>query len=224
MPRFQRIPTGRTWRDLPPSPPASFVPAPVFEELDAAPETGRLRLWPFVAGGVVVVILGFIVGLMLPNDATAGTEDLGAPETDTTLPDVIVPPPPDLSDRTTTTAPGHTPAPAVDEIFRIPSPPEGWQVLSNFTQASSDRIDQIAILSNGLNEIRVAAFASATEPSLHSGEDVSVRGQTGALIREVEGRYTVTWIEPGKITFSIDAPDSFGLDEALSLAESLEVR
>jgi hypothetical protein len=222
MPRYPRIPTGRTWRDLPSSPPTTFVPAPVLADEVAEPETRRLNVWPFVAGGLAVILVGFIVGLLLPRDSAA-EQDLGAPSTES-LPDVIIPPAPDLPEQSSTTVPDMTPAPIVDEIFGIPSPPTGWQIVSNFTQASSDRVDQMIILSNGLTEIRVSAFAAATEPELPIGDGVTVRGEDGVMTQPVNGRFVVSWIEPGKITFAIDAPDDFGLTDALELAKSLEIK
>jgi hypothetical protein len=193
------------------------------EEVVLEPEPSRLNIWPFVAGGLAVILVGFIVGLTLPREGAAEDQSLGAtPET--TLPDVIIPPAPDLPEQSGSTTPSLIPAPVVDEIFAIPAPPVGWEVISNFTQASSDRVDQMIILTNGLTEIRVSAFAAASEPELPLGDDVTVRGQQGAVTRPVEGRFVVSWIEPGKITFSIDAPDEFGLPEVLSLAEALELK
>lgn len=224
MPRYQRIPTGRSWRDLPPSPPANFVPAPVLEDDAPRPEQRRLNIWPFVAGGVAVILLGFVVGLVLPRAGGSAEASLGETEPGTTLPDVIVPPAPDLPGQSTTTMPNLIPAPAVDEIFIVPTPPAGWDIVSNFTQASSDRIDQMVILTDGLDEVRVSAFASASEPELPAGESVTVRGQDGVMLSAVDGRFVVTWVEPGKITFAIEAPDDFGLEEVLRLAESLEVK
>ena len=179
-------------------------------------------MWPFVAGGLAVILVGFIVGLMLPRESAA-EEDLGAPSTES-LPEVIIPPAPDLSEQSSTTLPDLIPAPIVDEIFAIPTPPTGWQIVSNFTQASSDRVDQMIILTNGLTEIRVAAFAAAAEPGLPIGDDVTVRGEDGVMTQPVDGRFVLTWIEPGKITFSIDAPEDFGLADALELATSLEIK
>lgn len=226
MPRYQRIPTGRTWRDLPPSPPATFVPAPVFEDDEPTAEPrARLNVWPFVLGGLLVVFLGFLVGLFLPREGIADEQGLGVPDSQsgTTLPDVIIPPAPELPDESEPTLPDMVPAPSVDKIFEIPTTPPGWEIVSDFTQSSSDRIDQMVVLSNGLEELRVSAFAAAAEPFLPNGEDVSVRKQDGVVVREVDGRFLLKWIEPGKVTFSIDAPEAFGLAAAISLAESLEI-
>ena len=224
MSRPQRIPVGRSWRDLPPSPPSTFVPAPTVPDAPVVVERARVKVWPFVAGGLAVVALGFIVGLLLPR--ADDSQDSSVETPGTTLPEVIVPPAPTSipSDRVPLTIPDLESAPVVDELFTVPRPPEGFRVASNITQSSSERVDQSVVVTDEVIEVEVSASASAAEPTLPIGESVTVRGQEGVITRGDEGRFVISWIEPGKISFEIDAPAEFGLDAALSLAESLEVR
>ncbi len=225
MSRPQRIPTGRTWRDLPPSPPSTFVPAPVIPDDPVAVQRPRVKVWPFVLGGVAVVVLGFIVGLMLPR--SDGPEDSSLAPAATTLPDVIVPPapttlPPDSE--APLTIPDLEAAPDVERLFEVPSPPDGFRKTDDLTQATSERIDQTVVLTDGVTEVSIWAWVSAAEPTLPIGEPITVRGQEGVVTRGEEGRYLLSWIEPGKVSFEIDAPEGFDVTEVLLLAESLEMR
>jgi hypothetical protein len=139
------------------------------------------------------------------------------------LPDVIVPPPP-------TSFPEQSlpetiePGPAIDEIFTLPEPPEGFRIAANVRQATPDRVDQDMVITDETIDVRIRAVASAVDPTVPQGEAISVRGQDGAVLRSEEGQFSLAWIEPGKVAFVIEAPESFGVEAAVELAESLEVR
>lgn len=216
MTRGQKIPTGRSWRDLPPGPPSRFVPTPVAEPAPTTAVGHKTNPWPFVIGAVGIVAVGFLVGLGLPRDADA--EPTG---TTLSLPDVIVPPAP-------TTLPTNPlqpdlEEPFVDELFTVPNPPAGFTVEFNYTQSSSDHVEQTAVLTDQTIHIKISAAVTAADPELPAGDPVQVRGQSGVVDATTEGRYALSWVEPGKILFTIDAPEAVPVEELVRLAESLEV-
>lgn len=225
MPRFQRIPTGRSWRDLPPSPPTTFVPAPTLPDDPDVQQRSPVSPWPFLVGGVAIVALGFVVGVLIPG--SSGPDDAAA-ETTTTLPEVIVPPSPTSTvpdgDSSPSSAPEPEPPPADDELFALSRVPDGYRIAHNGIVVASERIEQNVVLTNDVLEVQVSAVASAAEPALPAGEPITVRGQDGVMTGGEDGQFVITWIEPGKILFSIEAPDEFGVAAALLLAQALEVR
>jgi hypothetical protein len=210
----RRIPTGRTWRDLPPSPPSSFVPAPSFAEPEVPPAARRPRILPFVFGGLLIVLVGFVVGLMLPSGLLSDEEAVDT----SSLPEVIIPPPPSFPED----QPQPT-VPASETLFSLPDPPAGFQVRSNVARSSPDRVEQRMILSDANDEVVIFGSSSADTLDLPNGERVTVRGVDGVLTGTAGAPFTVTWVEPGKILMSITAPDSFDVSRMLALADSLEI-
>ncbi len=212
----RRIPTGRTWRDLPPTPPTSFVPAPVPPEVVETAPSRRPRLWPFVLGGMGIVLVGFVVGLALPSDG-----DGSGPVDTSALPDLIVPPSPTFPEDGSSTP---SSVPATDRLFSVPSPPPGYRETADLSRANPDRVEQQVVLADGSDEIVIFGLASADVPELDDGETIEVRGQPGVVTEGRGGEIVLSWIEPGNILISISAPQSFGIDQTVLLAESLEVR
>jgi hypothetical protein len=176
----------------------------------------RPRLWPFVLGGIGIVLVGFVVGLILPS----GLDD-SQPVDTSALPDLIVPPPPTFPEE----APGVAPSvPNTDRIFSVPSPPPGYRETADLSRANPDRVEQQVVLEDGSDEIVIFGLASADAPDLGEGETVEVRGQQGVISEGTGGEIVLSWIEPGNILIAISAPESFGIDQMVLLAESLEVR
>ncbi|MGF1665288.1 MAG: hypothetical protein ACFCVC_03340 [Acidimicrobiia bacterium] len=185
-------------------------------EVAVAASSKRPKLWPFVLGGIGIVLVGFVVGLALPSDlADSRPVDTFA------LPDLIVPPPPTFPEDDSSATPS---VPSTDRLFSVPSLPPGFSETADLSRANPDRVEQQVILEDGSDEIVIFGLASADVPELGEGESVEVRGQQGVVTEGAGGEIVLTWIEPGNILIAISAPPSFGIDQMVLLAESLEVR
>jgi hypothetical protein len=185
-------------------------------EVSAIAPTRRPRLWPFVLGGIGIVLVGFVVGLALPSDG-----DGSGPVDTSALPDLIVPPSPTFPEDDFSTSPS---VPGVDRLFSVPTPPPGYRETADLSRANPDRVEQQVVLTDGTDEIVILGSASAEVPDLGAGEPLDVRGRPGVVSEGPGGEIVLSWIEPGNILISISAPRSFGIDQTVLLAESLEVR
>jgi hypothetical protein len=185
-------------------------------EVAAAAPSRRPRLWPFVLGGVGIVLAGFIVGLALPSDF-----DDSQPVDTFALPDLIVPPSPTFPEDNPSVEPS---VPSTDRLFSVPTPPPGFTETADLSRANPDRVEQQVILENGSDQIVIFGLASADVPDLDEGEPLEVRGEQGVVTEGPTGDIVLSWVEPGNILIAISAPASFGIDQVVLLAESLEVR
>ena len=215
------IPTGRTWRDLPPAPPDRLRAVEVETSPAPAASPDRPSVVPWVAAAAVVVFLGFIFGL-ITQSPLASEESLGAPDAESlsTLPEEIVPPvPPELE----TPGTEQPPAQETEPLFRVPILPEGFRQTQNLAQRSAGAVTQVAVLVGEIGEIVIEAEASETAFEDPTGDPVEVRGAQGAVEEVEEGGLRLSWVEGGRILFRIVAPEGYPLDDVLELAESLEV-
>jgi hypothetical protein len=92
------LPTGRTWRDLPPAPPVAAPTPPVVPEAASPVAVAAPRRWPWAVGALGVVLAGVLVGMVAFRGGSAGLALQAAPPTTVAPPsDPIVPaPPPEL--------------------------------------------------------------------------------------------------------------------------------
>lgn len=215
------VPTGRTWRDLPPAPPTSARPVEPPPVVSAPAPSRGARALPWVAAGAVILFLGFIFGLITPSQLPTG-DSLGEPDAESlsTLPEEIVPPvPPELQ----TPGTEEPPAQETEPLFRVTVVPEGFQQTQNVAQRSAGAVTQVTVLSGDPGDLVIEAQASESAFELPEGDPVSVRGADGVVEEPDTGGLRVTWLERGQILFRITAPDGYPLEDVVTLAESLEV-
>jgi hypothetical protein len=215
------IPTGRSWRDLPPTPPDRLRAVEVAPSAPPAEPSARPSVLPWVAAGAVVVFLGFIFGLITQSPLES-EESLGAPDAESlsTLPEEIVPPvPPELE----TPGTEQPPVQETEPLFRVPVVPEGFRQTQNLAQRSAGAVTQVAVLEGEVGEVVIEAQASDSGFEDPEGEPVAVRGTQGAVEDVEEGGLELSWVEGGRVLFRIAAPEGYPLEDVLELAESLEV-
>lgn len=188
-------------------------------EVSVSPPIRRPRLWPFVLGGIGIVLVGFVVGLALPSDS-----DDSRPLDTSSLPDLIVPPSPTFPEDDEDDSSASPSVPGTDRLFSVPTPPPGYRETADLSRANPDRVEQQVVFTDGTDEIVIFGSVSAEVPDLGDGEPLDVRGQPGVVREGPGGEIILSWIEPGNILISISAPQSFGIDQTVLLAESLEVR
>jgi hypothetical protein len=173
-----------------------------------------------VAGGALIVALGFVIGSFLPRDADASssTEQSSL----STLPDQIVPPLP--PDSTVPAVPGQSANPTLPSgrIFTLPNPPEGFDVTVDSLQNGPLGVEQLMMLTKDVSQIVIDGKVSSARPVLPSdGNSISVRGVEGVVESIQGGALAISWIEPGEILMTVTVPGSYGLSKAVTLAEGL---
>lgn len=204
-------------------------------------------MWPWVLGGVGMVALGFVVGSQLsygpsavaaPRTEAAESPVTSAPdgpvtseESESTLPDEIVPPlppdstlpdgslaPPDDPDPDDPTPQLELPVPDFDALFSLPEPPAEFNQSDGGVTIGPRGIGQsLELTAPDGRSIRVEA-SIAPMVELPPGRRAEVRGIDGVWSEDG----TLVWIEDGTVLFRITGS---GVDEAalVDVAERLEV-
>lgn len=229
------ISTGRTWRDLPPSPPTEAPPPPA--PLPTTPSR-RPRRWPWALGAAVLVAAGVLAGVLIPWPHERAADEVDAAVA--ALPAEIVPPPPPATDP----VPSPSPAPEdpLDELQRrleelLPgsgdftfrfdglvdpgSVPEGGRVVANSLTVGPAGTRQELVVRASDGDARIVA-ESGEEPALGAGEPIRVRGTEGRL--QADGtRLRLEWIEGDDVRMVVEVPLAWGEERLVELAEGLVI-
>lgn len=192
------------------------MPEPVVTAI--APTRHSPRILPFVVGGLAIVVVGFLVGLALPN---AGADDEQPVDT-SALPDVIVPPSISIPPATSEESVPELTIPVSEQLFNVTAPPPGYVETANISRSGPDRVEQQVVLRGDDDEILIFGYTAADLIELPSGDPVQVRGVDGVISEAPDGTLVLTWIEPGQILMTIHASPSFGEDGMTLLASLLE--
>lgn len=235
------IATGRSWRDLPPTPPREMRAAAPLQPAPDAEEPGWRIGRGWIALGVVALLAGLLLGVWSPWETTDAEPEVGAapttvaPDGIESLPDTIVPDVPD--DLFTQPEPdsGFDPFGLFDELppfdgfpgaqdelalIRLGPLPDGYRDIGSLLTRTNDEVrHQIRLLGpEGLATIWAEQDSAVTLPE--EGSVVDVGGVEGRL---VEGSTnTVTW-RLGDVLVTAHAPAEVGVDTLLAIAAAVEV-
>ena len=227
--RAERIETGRSWVDLPPSPP--LVAKPTAMPTAQAPETAsRSMPWRRIGIGVLALVGGLAVGVWAPwtgLDQT-GEPQGAAPLAADPLPDQIIPPTP----RELLPNPPDESAPQdffdqfqnglPDTLFEFDGLPDGYQTRSNVFSESQGEASQRARLIGPDGAVDVQAIRSSSVELGDEGDVVDVSGHQARLIDNGDS-VSVSWLAGPDLLLTVEAPIDVGRSTLLDVAESVEV-
>lgn len=252
--RSEPIATGRTWRDIPPQPPEEAPAAiPLPPEPPKAEGRGPRRLRTVALVALLALAVGVALGQWAPwedgraPDASAArpqSESAGPrPQSTTTLPPRIVPPPaaeplvpesvlpedffrfdgfPDLSELFGEDF-GRVPdlgSGGPDALISLNGLPEGYQNAGTSLQSMPGRVTQQFTLLGPEGPARVRAERSAGAV-LPAGGSQQIGGVVGVL---AEGDPTIfTWEAAEDMLVTIEVPESAATQLLESLVPSVEV-
>ena len=254
--RPEPIATGRTWRDIPPQPPTE-APASTLPSVEpAASEGPGWRRWRVAAIiGLLALAFGVAVGVWAPwqdepaTDVSTGRQQANAanpePESTTTLPPRIIPPPaedplvpesvfpeeffrfegfPDLSElfgEDFARPPDSDAAgPEAPDLIVLNELPEGYQ-LAGTSLASSPGILTEQLTLRGPAGPAIVRAERRGGAALPAGSSYQVGDVAGVL---VEGDPTAfSWAAGNDVVVTIEVPESAAPELLESLVPSVEV-
>ncbi len=246
--RPEPIATGRTWRDIPPSPPRQ-APARLLSPVEppSPHRDGRWRTAALI--GVLALAIGVALGLWGPWQ-DAGTDAAAAepapataapPEPSTALPEQIVPPPapdsptpgsllpedffrfdgfPDLSELFGEEFGRRSVVPEALDLIELWGLPEGYRIAGTSLQSSPGLTAEELSLSGPSGPVTVRAERSRAA-TLPDGQRHRVGDIGGVLV--AGDPMLFAWLAADDLLVTIAVPESAGLDLITDLVPSVEV-
>ena len=241
--RPEPIATGRTWRDIPPSPPTEAPPRLLSPVEPPSPRRDGLRRWRSAALiGVLALAIGVALGISAPWQEAGPDASAAEPAPPAAaLPEQIVPPPapdpqtpgsllpddfyrfdgfPDLSQLFGEEFGRRSVVPETLDLIELRGLPEGYRIAGTSFHSSPGLTAEELSLSGPAGPVTVRAERSSPA-TMPDGRPHRV-GDIGGVL--VAGDPTLfAWLAEDDLVVTIAVPESAGLDLVAALVPSVEV-